>query len=249
MVELERPPLSRVDRALLAAVLAGLCLQAQTPTPTARYYVVFLRPDPARKPLEKAEGARIQAAHMANIHKMADDGVLIAAGPFDDKPATISGIFVFHCESLQVAQAIAARDPTVVEHRNTVDVHAWDGPLGIGVEYFRLHKADPATPENMQVHPLGMLYRGTAWDEKGSTREGLLAEHERYVGQLREKGKLGAAGAVKGPDELLGLVMFNPIAFEDAQGLLNKDPAVQAGVLRVEYHHWWSSDHVLPWTD
>ena len=25
------------------------------------------------------------------------------------------------------------------------------------------------------------------------------------------------------------------------------DPAVKAGAFRVEFHHWWSSDHVLPW--
>jgi hypothetical protein len=38
--------------------------------------VVFLRPDPARKPLALEERQRIQDAHMANIRRMADDGVL-----------------------------------------------------------------------------------------------------------------------------------------------------------------------------
>jgi hypothetical protein len=44
-----------------------------------------------RKSITKEEGERIQQAHMANIHKMAADGVLISAGPFDDTPRTISG--------------------------------------------------------------------------------------------------------------------------------------------------------------
>lgn len=243
-----------IRRTVLPVLLAALSCHAQsaaqsaaTPEAMNRYYIVFLRPDPARKPLTKADGERIQSAHMANIHKMADDGVLIAAGPFDDTPTTISGIFVFKVDSLQSAEAIAAQDPTVLEHRNTADVHAWRGPPGIAVEYFRLHKLDPKTPENMQVHPLCMLYHGTAWDQKPSTRDSLLTAHERYVDHLREQGKLGAAGGIEAPDDLVSLVIFKPIPFEEAQSLLGEDPAVQAGVLRVEYHHWWSADHVLPW--
>lgn len=240
----------RVNRAVFLLLLAGLSSFGQSnaaPKPSTPYYVVFLRPDPARKPLAKEDGERIQAAHMANIHKMADDGVLVTAGPFDDEPITISGIFVFTVDSLETAKAIAARDPTVVEHRNTVDIHAWEGPPGVGAEYSRLHKLDPKTPDNFEVHALCMVYRGAAWDRQGRAREPLLAEHERYIEQLRTDGKLGAAGAIGAPDDLLALVIFKPIPYEDAQRLLDADPAVKAGVLRIEYHHWWSVDHVLPW--
>jgi uncharacterized protein YciI len=75
----------------------------------------------------------------------------------------------------------------------------------------------------------------------------LLAAHERYIEQLREQGKLSAAGKVAPPDALLDLVVFRPIPLEDAQRLLGDDPAIRAGVIRAEYHHWWSADHVLPW--
>jgi len=245
-------PLSRKTLSLCLATFAFFALwmaapQLAAPDPATPYYVVFLRPDPARKPLSKAEGERIMSAHMANIRKMAADGILWAAGPFDDSPATIGGIFVFKASSLQSARAIAAQDPTVVEHRNTIDVHAWRGPPNIGVEYFRLHKLDPNTPQNMQVRPFCMLYRGAAWEQKQGERDSLLTAHERYIDQLRMQGKLGAAGGIDAPDDLLGLVIFRPISLEEAQRLLGDDPAVQAGVLHVEYHHWWSADHVLPW--
>jgi uncharacterized protein YciI len=243
-----------MNRVVLSIFLAALSLGAQTtasptttaaPNATAPYYVVFLRPDPVRKVLAKEDGERIQAAHMANIHKMASDGVLVAAGPFDDEPTTISGVFFFKTDSLQRAQAIAAQDPTVLEHRNSVDVHGWAGPPGIGVEYFRLHALDAKMPENMQVHPLCMVYRGTAWES--GQRDSLLVEHERYIERLKEQGKLGAAGKIDAPDDLVGLVIFKPTSLEEARRVLGEDPAVQAGVLRIEYHHWWSSDHVLPW--
>lgn len=238
-----------IRRVLALAFLAGCLslLSAQTQTAeTTRYYIVFLRPDPARKVLTQAELDLVQTAHMANIHKMANDGVLVSAGPFDDTPHTISGIFVFKVDSLATAQAIAAKDPTVLKHRNTVDVHAWDGPAGIGDEYFRLHRLDPKTPENMQVHPFCIFLRGDSW-ESYPQRDELLLRHERYVEQLRRQGRLGAAGGIEPPDDLLGLVIFRPVSSEEAQQLMGDDPAVKAGVLKVEYHRWWSSDHVLPW--
>src|SRR5580658_1025750 len=108
-----------MKRALLLIFAAAIYLYAQDPS-ARKYYVVFLRPDPARKELPKAEGERLQAAHMANIQKMGRDGVLIAAGPFDDTPVTISGIFVFKMGSFESARVLAAKDPTVLAHRNTV---------------------------------------------------------------------------------------------------------------------------------
>src|SRR4051812_3236384 len=94
------------------------CTWAQnTPSKSTPYYVVFLRPDPARKPLPAEQAARIQAAHMANIQQMALDGVLVSAGPFEDTPANISGIFIIKADSLESARAIALKDPTVAVHR------------------------------------------------------------------------------------------------------------------------------------
>jgi uncharacterized protein YciI len=232
------------------ALLAVLFLQTvslATENATARYYVVFLRRSPERKPLPKEDADRIQTAHMANIHKMADDGVLVSAGPFEDTPPNISGIFVFSTDSLATAERIAAQDPTVVAHRNTVDVHAWAGPAGIGEEYRRLHKLDPKTPENMQIHPFCIVFRGRKWGTSKQHQAAWIREHERYVQQLRAKGKLSAAGPIENSGDFAGLVIFRPISLDEAQTLMKTDPAVKAGALRVEYHRWWSSDHVLPW--
>lgn len=242
----------RILAAIFAMCSALVCLaqpavsSSEQSAATTRYFLVFLRPDPARKPLNAGEGERIQTAHMANIRKMAENGVLISAGPFEDTPSTISGIFIFKVESLDRARAIAANDPTVVAHRNTVDLHAWNGPAGIGDEYFRLHRLDPKTPENMQVHPFCILLRGYQWDARRDQSE-VLRAHDRYTDDLRAKGQLSAAGRFEEPDELAELIVFRPIPLENAQQLLDEDPAVKAGILRVEYHHWWSSDHVLPW--
>jgi uncharacterized protein YciI len=215
---------------------------------TSVYYVVFLRPDPARKPLAKEEGERIQNAHMANIFKMADDGYLAAAGPFENDPPPISGVFVMKAKSIDDARRIAGEDPTVREHRNTIDVHAWRGPAGIGDEYFRLHKEHPETPENMAVQPILLLTRGPAWNATApKDRVVLLAEHQHYVDELHRSGKLGAAGPVEGDPEMISIVVFHRIPMEEVGRLISDDPPVKARVLSVEAHRWWSSAHVLPW--
>jgi uncharacterized protein YciI len=226
----------------LAPMALLFALAAAAFQPGEVYYLIFLRPDPARKPLPKEESERLQAAHMANIHSMADRGVLVAAGPFDDEPTTISGIFVFRATSLDQARRIAEQDPTVVGHRNLVEVHGWRGPKGIGAEYFRLHKEKPETPEGMGVQPLFLIYRGTRWVE-GSQPVGAHAE---YWERLRREGKVAMQGPTEGDDELSAMVVFNRIPDDEAQRLIAGDPAVKAGVLRAEFHRWWCAAHVLP---
>jgi uncharacterized protein YciI len=75
----------------------------------------------------------------------------------------------------------------------------------------------------------------------------ILKQHEHYIETLKADGKLGAAGAIDPPNDLFALVIFRTIPLEEAKLLPDDDPAVKTGVLRVEYHQWWSSDHVLPW--
>lgn len=184
---------------------------------------------------------------MANIRQMAKDGILVSAGPFDDQPVTISGIFFFKTPSIEKAREIAANDPTVVEHRNTVDVHAWRGPVGMGAEYFRLHKEHPETPENMGIQPLVMMHYETAWKGTSQQTAAVMDAHLKYVSDLRRDGKLGAAGAFEGESDLALLIIFQRIQMEEAQRLVAADPAVKGGLLRPELHIWWSSAHVLPW--
>jgi len=224
---------------LMAVALFALALPAQDATDV--YYVVLLRRAPGLKALAPEESTRIQTAHMANIQSMAARGVLVAAGPFGDTPSVIAGIFVFKTASLAEARRLAEQDPTVLEHRNLVEVFPWRGPRGIGGEYARLHKADPKTPEDMGVHPLQMLY----WSA-GERKPELVRAHAQYVARLQREGKVAAAGHVEGDYPLAGILVFNRIPMEEAERLTAADPAVSAGLLRTESHRWWSAAHVLP---
>jgi uncharacterized protein YciI len=229
----------------MVAVAAGGCASGPSAARDGlrRYYIVFLRPNPSRKPIPVAERQRIQAAHMANINKMADDGILVAAGPMEDDPATISGIFVFNSPSLKDASGVAALDPTVVEGRNTVDAHEWIGPAGIGDRYFSEKKANSGMKAVMAAHAFCILKRGPSWS--GSAGAG--GARELFVESLRSAGALGAAGPVVGDPAIEWIVIFKSQSLEEAKRSLERDPDVRAGRLSVEYHRWWSADGVLPW--
>lgn len=226
---------------MLATPLLALSLLAAPASELQTYYVVSLRPHPQRTKLPKEEGEKLQAAHMAHIRSMAQRGKLIAAGPFGDTPTTISGIFIFETPTLDEARREAEADPTVAARRNTVEIFTWRGPAGIGADYRRLHAANPQTPEAMGVHPLVLLRRSDRWNDASQR------DHEAYLTQLRAARKLAAAGPAAGEDNIVSLVVFDRIPFEEAERLTAADPAVQSGALKPELHRWWCSAHVLPW--
>jgi uncharacterized protein YciI len=236
-------------RILVAGLLLASLALAQADTEL--YYVGFLRPAPKRTLLSREEGEKLQAAHMAHIHKMADDGNLVAAGPFEDEPVTISGIFIMKAASLQEAQRIANQDPTIVAKRNTIDLHPWRGPAGIGQEYSRLHKADPKTPEDMGVHPIVFLRPGPNWS-RGVT-EALdfpmtgPQVMEGAVRALKQEGKLVAAGPIEGEADFKGLLIFGRIPLAEAKEALEKHLFMPAGVVKPEYHQFYSAAHVFTW--
>jgi uncharacterized protein YciI len=205
-------------------------------------YVVFLRPDPDRKTIPLEERQRIQDAHMANIKMLASEGVLVAAGPMEDTPTAISGIFIFKAESLSEARTIAARDPTVVGRRNTVDVHPWRGPAGIGTSYFRWKKENPQGQDVMASHAFCLIRRGPA-----SPAVTQPDDDAGFIDSLRRGGTLAAAGPIEGDPDLLGIVIFKAASVDNARKSMAESPSVRSGRMVVEYHVWWTADGILPW--
>jgi len=241
----QETPVKSFVALLLAALVAGTPthgLAGPPPDGSELRYVVFLRPDPDRKTIPLEDRQRIMDSHMANIKKMADDGVLVAAGPMEDTPTTISGIFVFKSQSLSEALRIAAQDPTVVARRNTVDVHAWWGPAGIGTSYFRWKKENPDAKDVMASHAFCLIRRGPAWAGGNQTYD-----DGGFIESLRRAGALAAAGPVSDDPDLLGIVIFKAASVDDARKSMAEAPPVKSGLVAVEYHLWWTADRILPW--
>jgi uncharacterized protein YciI len=94
----------------------------------------------------------------------------------------------------------------------------------------------------MAQYFVGLIYRGTTWSPE-VTQEGqeLQAAHRANIRRLIESGKMVLAGPFGDGGDLRGLFFYNVETLEAAQALVDSDPAVKAGRLRVELHPWWGT--------
>ena len=88
-----------------------------------QYFLVLLyRGDQTQQPQEEA--ARIQAAHLAHIQKMAKAGVLALAGPMGDN-TDLRGVFVFNVTDQQQVEDWVNQDPAIQAGRLVAEIHPW----------------------------------------------------------------------------------------------------------------------------
>jgi uncharacterized protein len=222
--------------------LAGTAF-AQAPTQSsassAQYFFVLLN-RPANAPqLSKEAGEKLQEEHMANIRKMAAEHKLVIAGPFLDD-TTLRGIFVLQAESAAQAQAWADSDPAVKAGRLAAEVH---GPWQV-VDPSAIHA--PAEPPELEQYTLVLLRRGDKWNPNAPEFMGVMKQHLALVKRMTEQRTLAIAGPFASSDggELLGVSIFC-VGAEQTATLLKDDPAVKAGLLRLEPHPWGTGKGVL----
>jgi uncharacterized protein len=94
-----------------------------------KYVMAFLKRGPNRDQ-DSATVAQIQAGHMANITRMAEEGTLIMAGPFLDDGA-VRGIYIFAVETVEEAQALTETDPAIQAGRLEMELHPWYGSAAL----------------------------------------------------------------------------------------------------------------------
>lgn len=87
------------------------------------YQMVFLYRGENRNQ-DSLEAEKIQAAHLANIQRLSDEGKLIVAGPFlDDKD--LRGIFIFDVETEAEVKELVETDPAIIAGRLRYEIHPW----------------------------------------------------------------------------------------------------------------------------
>lgn len=92
-----------------------------------QYVLAFLKRGPHRDP-EKA--AALQRSHLDNIHRLAQEGKLILAGPFTDD-GELRGIYLFKTSDLEEARRLTETDPAVQAGSLILELHPWYGPAGL----------------------------------------------------------------------------------------------------------------------
>lgn len=94
-----------------------------------RYVMALLKAGPNRDRSAEA-AAELQRAHMANIQRLAEEGVLVLAGPFMDG-GELRGIYVFDVDSVEEARKLTESDPAVKAGSLVMELHPWYGSAAI----------------------------------------------------------------------------------------------------------------------
>lgn len=93
------------------------------------YVMALLKAGPNRdRPREEAQ--RLQAAHRANINRLAAEGKLVLAGPFADD-GVLRGIYVFDVATIAEAEALTRTDPAIQAGQLVMELHPWYGSAAL----------------------------------------------------------------------------------------------------------------------
>ena len=88
-----------------------------------RYWLVLLQKGPNRNQ-DSISAEKIQAAHMANINRLAKEGKLVMAGPIgveDD----LRGIFLMNCTDSTEVENFVKTDSAVITGRLVMKYYPW----------------------------------------------------------------------------------------------------------------------------
>ena len=93
------------------------------------YVMAFLKAGPNRN-RPRDEAAKLQAAHRANINRLAKEGKLVLAGPFADD-GELRGIYIFDVKTVAEAEALTKTDPAIQAGQLVMELHPWYGTAGL----------------------------------------------------------------------------------------------------------------------
>ena len=94
------------------------------------YVFVVLKTGPKAN-LPKEESAKLFAGHMANIKRLAAEGKLVLAGPFEENDRKYEGLFIFNVKTVKEAEALLVTDPAVAAGRFTYEAYGWYGSAAL----------------------------------------------------------------------------------------------------------------------
>ena len=93
----------------------------------------------------------------------------------------------------------------------------------------------------MKTYVMAFLRRGDSISADSTTAAKLQRAHLDNITRLAENGNLILAGPFMDEGDLRGIYIFNVSSIDEARELTRSDPAIRAGVLKMELHRWYGS--------
>lgn len=93
----------------------------------------------------------------------------------------------------------------------------------------------------MKKYVMAFLKTGPNKDLDSTEAAELQKAHLENIFRMADEGKLAVAGPFLDDSDFQGVYIFNVTSLEEAQALVESDPAVQAGRFALELHPWYGS--------
>ena len=108
-----------------------------------QYVIAFLYAGPNR-PTDPEESKTLMRGHLDNIHRLAESGKLVLAGPMGDD-GELRGIYVFDVKTVAEAEELTRTDPAIQRGSLRMELHPWYGSAGLG-DVNAIHRSIAKTP-------------------------------------------------------------------------------------------------------
>lgn len=160
------------------------------------YTFVFLNNKPDKEVLSKEKSDSIMTGHLNNIGRLAKEGKLLAAGPFEGG----GGIFILNTTSIKEANEWLETDPGVKAKRWNIELLPYSVTAGgvcpvgenyemVFYQFVRFSAVEKINPDFLRLHNQfieqirknGIVIGGGTFDEKGNGILVLKADTEKEV--------------------------------------------------------------------
>ncbi|MEY4929340.1 MAG: hypothetical protein RI909_64 [Bacteroidota bacterium] len=185
------------------------------------YIFVFLNNKPDKAKLADEEVKKIMDGHMANIGRLAKEGKLISAGPFDGG----GGIFIFKSGSIDQVREWLKTDPGVQANRWNLEV----------LPYYPQYGSVCAAKEPYQMVTYQFIrYAPNITKDNINQQTDLIKKHHDYLKEQRSSTTVITEGVFGTTDG--GILIVNG---EMTNEVIENDPAVRQGFLAAEIKKLW----------
>jgi uncharacterized protein YciI len=180
------------------------------------YIIVFLNKKSDAAQLSEAETETIMKGHMANMERLAKEGKLLAAGPFEGG----GGIFIMKSTSVREVEGWISTDPGVQAKRWSIEIMPYNPRHG-GV-------CPVKAPYDMVFYT---FVRFDALVDKSAAANytEIIKQHNEYVKRLVGSGNI-ITEAVFG-DQVGGILV---VKGELQKEVVEADPGVQQGMIEFK---------------
>lgn len=187
------------------------------------YTIVFLNKNPDAAQMSKAEVDKIMEGHTENRERLAKEGKLLAAGPFDGG----GGLYIMKTNSVEEAQRWIADDPGIKSRRWTVEVFPYKPRVGgicpVGENY--------SMTNYVFVRFDAIVSKSTA-----PNFADLIRQHDEFLKEITRSGNV-VTEAIFGERDGGILILKGDVQRE----LFDSDPAVQQGLVLVDVKKFYTA--------